>query len=427
MNYNDAMDRINQLGKFGINLGLARIERLLENMGNPQNSLKFVHIVGTNGKGSVSTMLSNILAHGGHKCGLFTSPFVISFRETMQINGEMISENELAGCVEFVLSHWENSSVDGEFPTQFEVTTAIAFEWFKRRNCDIVCLEAGLGGGQDSTNIISTSCLQIVTSISLDHTAILGDSIAEIAHEKAGVIKGADTIIYPLMDQKAIEVIVKRCADVGSNLVSPTLNTLQIVDESWRAESFNYGGILYHKSLCGKFQVYNAITAIESAKQLRNQGFCVSDEDIKFGIANSFIPSRMEIISESPLVILDGSHNSGGAQALVEVLEELESAGIVMVMGVLADKEYDVILGSVCRYVRHFIAVEPDNPRALGHKELAENASKYCENVYSCGSTSQAVELAVQKSKNCGAIIVCGSLYLASGIRPILTENFAKQ
>lgn len=427
MNYSEVTKKIDELSKFGMNLGLERIRKLLGNMGNPQDSLKFIHIVGTNGKGSVSTMLSNILTHSGYQTGLFTSPSIISFREVMQINGEMISPDELKECGEFVLNHWENSAIHGEYPTQFEVTTAIAIEWFKRKKCDYICLEAGLGGGSDATNVIKTACMQIVTAISHDHTLVLGPKLADITKEKAGVIKGGVTVVYPLLDEKAIEIIKEKCQLVNSLYICPNLKTLRIVDQgNWQSNNFIYEGIIYHKSLSGEFQIYNAITAISAAKQLREMGLKISNKDIVWGVENTFIPARMEVLSKKPLVILDGSHNPGGAKALARALEQFKDNKIVIVMGVLADKDYGRILKYICKYATDFIAVTPKNPRALNCHDLAEKAKEYCQNVFSFDDYDEAISKAFKQARGGQTIVVCGSLYLSADIRPILSDYIDK-
>lgn len=423
MSYDEAISHINELGKFGINLGLGRIEKLLKNMGNPQEKLKFIHIAGTNGKGSVSTMLTKILSDSGYKTGLFTSPFILCFRETMQINCEMIGEDELAECAQFVLHHWRNSSVNGEFPTQFEVTTAIAIEWFYRQKCDYVCMETGMGGGNDSTNIIPPPILQIFTSISLDHTSILGKNIAEITKEKSGIIKGGKTIVYPLMDEEAAEIIEKKCEAVGSEYIQPNLKNLEISDYSWRKSDFKYDGVAYHKSLSGEFQIYNAVTVITAIQELIKLGVKISDTSVCSGIKNVFIPARMEVLSEKPLVILDGSHNAGGATALVKTLENFKNQNITVLMGVLADKEYDLILQLIGKFATNFIAVEPNNPRALSNSELAKIANLYCKSVYNFENQKTAIDFAFEKTGKDDILVICGSLYLASDIRKLIVRT----
>ena len=423
MNYNEALQCLFSKGTFGHKLGLERIQKILDKMGNPQNNLKFIHIAGTNGKGSTSTMLSNILIHSGYKTGLFISPYVVCFRERMQINGQMISEEEFASIAKYVYDCSNQIDLNGESLTQFETLTAIAFEWYKRKNCDYVCLEVGMGGRFDPTNIIPKPILQIITSISFDHTAILGDTIEKIAFEKAGIIKGGTTILYPLQKINAIEVIKKKCEETGSKLVIPDVNKLSITNNSWQKDDFIYNGLKYHKSLKGEFQIYNCITVIEAAKQLQNQNLLITDNDIKFGIENTYFPARTEVLSKKPLIILDGSHNSGGIKALEQTLKSLPNHPITIIMGVLADKNYNDILNTVIKYADNFIAVTPNNPRALKAETLCQIAKSICENSYSCDDLNNALEFAISKTGDEGALVVCGSLYLASEIRPLIISN----
>jgi len=423
MKYKEALTKLNARSKFGIILGLERISTLLERMGNPQNKLKFIHIAGTNGKGSTTTMLSNILQHSGYRTGLFISPFVLCFREVMQINGEMISETEFAECADFVFRCADNMAEICEYPTQFELETAIAFEWYQRKKCDIVCIEVGLGGRFDSTNIIHAPILQIITSISLDHTAILGDTIEKIAYEKAGIIKGGTTILYPLQRDEAVTVVKNKCKETNSLFVQPDLNQLTITKDHWLEAEFKYDGIPYRKSLPGKFQIYNCITVITAAEQLKKMGFNINDSDIMFGIENTYFPARMEVLSKEPLIILDGSHNPDGALALEQSLKELFPRPITMLMGVLADKEYHVILKSVGKYVEKFIAVTPNNPRALPGKDLCEEAKKVCKNTVYFEQLQEAVQTTLAELTSDSVFIICGSLYLAAEIRPLVLEQ----
>ncbi|MDF2838880.1 MAG: folC [Evtepia sp.] len=426
MNYSEAMEHINALSRFGINLGLKRISVLLEAMGNPQNELRFIHVAGTNGKGSVSTMLSNILIQSGYKTGLFISPYVLCFRERMQISGEMISEDDFAECASFVFHCAKSIASMGEELTQFEIETAIAFEWFKRERCNFVCLEVGLGGRFDSTNIIPPPVLQIITSISMDHTAILGETIEQIAFEKAGIIKGGTTVLYPLQHDEAFKVIETQCKETNSALVQPDINLLSITNDHWLDSEFVFDGVRYKKSLPGNFQNYNCITVITAAEQLIKQNIKISEDAIKYGIEHTRFPARMEIMSKEPLIILDGAHNPDGAKALEETLKELSARSITIIMGVLQDKDYDEILQTIGKYADQMIAVTPNNPRALNCKELQSKAKKWCNHVRSYENLSAAVHEALLELTKDAALIICGSLYLASEVRPILLERLKK-
>lgn len=426
MNYQEAMAYVNGLSRFGINLGLRRITALLEAMGNPQQALRFIHIAGTNGKGSVSTMLSNILTHSGCKTGLFISPYVLCFRERMQVNGEMISEEDFADCADFVCHCTDKLAAEMEFPTQFELETAIAFEWYKRCQCDIVCLEVGLGGRFDSTNVIAPPLLQIITAIGLDHTAILGENIKKIAFEKAGIIKGGATVLYPLQEKDAFRVIEAQCKEMGSTLIRPDLSLLSVIRDHWLEGEFSYDGASYQKSLPGKIQIYNCITVIAGARELQSLGLPITEADIRHGIEHTSFPARMELLSREPLVLLDGAHNTDGARALAQTLDELSARPITLMMGVLEDKNYEEILKILGKYASHFIAVTPDNPRALSAKTLAAYAHQYCSRMESYEDWCGAVRAALQSLAGEAALVVCGSLYLASSLRPILLQALSE-
>ena len=427
MQYDEIIKRIDSLGKFGIHLGLGRIQKLLENMGNPQDKLRFVHIAGTNGKGSTTTMIANILKQSGYRTGLFISPHVLNFEESMQINNASITKEELTGCAEFVFGQFANSAVDGEYPTQFEVVTAIALEWFYRRGCDIVCLEVGLGGRYDSTNVISQPLVQVITSIGIDHAAILGDTISKIAYEKAGIIKGGTTVLYPLQEEDAVSEIKKQCELTNSTLVIPDLSQLTVTDDSFEANTFIYKGVAYEKGLRGGFQVYNAVTAITAAQELQKKGFTITQKCMQIGVRTAFIPARMEVLNKNPLIVLDGAHNPDGGKVLAQSLAKLGAKKLTVLMGVLADKEYDAFLRVIGPYVYRFIAVTPHNPRALPAKDLCERARAMGMDAQYSEDIEYGVKTALQETDQNGALVICGSLYLAADVRKIVLNILSEK
>lgn len=418
MNYEEALTLLHSSSVFGIRLGLERLQLLLNEMDNPQNHLQFVHIAGTNGKGSTSTMLSVMLSKSGYRTGLFISPYVLCFRERMQIDGQMISEEDFADCATFVFRCMEK--LDCEPLTQFEIETAIALEWYRRKQCDIVCLEVGLGGRFDATNVIPQALVQVITAINLDHTSVLGDSIEQVAFEKAGIIKGGITVSYPLQDEKALSILQERCRQTNSELRLPDLSKLQIMDDDVFDTLFSFDGTLYRKSLAGQFQVLNCITAIEAAHALKEQGISITDNAIGYGIENAFIPARMERISTKPLIILDGSHNPHSAKALQEAMANLLTQNLTLIMAVMSDKEYETIVSMLAPLAKHFIAVSIDNPRALSHIQLAKTAERYCSNVSSYEAVKDALEAVMPTLTSQDSLLVCGSLYFASEARPLL-------
>lgn len=420
MNFKEAMQYVDGLSRFGMHLGLERISALLDKLDNPQNDLRFVHVAGTNGKGSVSSMLSNCLTKEGYTTGLFISPYVLCFRERMQVNGEMITEEDFAACATQVCRCADEMAAELASPTQFELETAIAFVYYKRRNCNIVCLEVGLGGRFDSTNCIPAPILQVITAIRLDHTKILGDSIEQIAFEKAGIIKGGETVLYPIQDAAARAVVERVCQERGSILRVPRVDDLKILHDDWKAGSFSYDGQCYQKSLAGFVQFYNGITVIEAVYALRRAGLAISDSALRHGIEQTQFAARMERLSEQPLVILDGSHNPDGASALADTLQRLAPRPITLLMGVLDDKDYAKILTILAPHAKNLFALTPDTPRALPAVILAQQAQSVGLDAVAYTDAKRAVFDALAQLGDDGILVACGSLYLASELRPIL-------
>lgn len=403
MNYNETLNYIHSLGNFSMPAGLERIKKALELLGNPQNDLKAIHIAGTNGKGSVSAMLSSVFKEAGYKTGLFISPFIINFRERIQINGEFISEKDLTEYAQRV--RLTNVKL-----TEFEFITAVAFLYFSEQNIDILICETGLGGRLDATNTLEHKLAAVITKIGLDHTAILGDSIEKITAEKCGIIKNCPVITNPCQSKAALEVIKNN----ANRLIIPDINTL----EKCTDDTYIYKGKKYTLSLKGDFQIENALTAIEAVKAV--------DEDIPYniiykGIGNTFFPARMEIISQEPLVVLDGAHNPDGASAIAKELSKY-SGKVTAVIGMMKDKDYKDFLAATLHYCKAAVAVEVQEiPRSLKADEL-----KSAVNTCLCVTATDyktAIEKAVALSKD-EPIFVFGSLYLASAIRDELIKYF---
>ena len=416
MNCNEAIEYIHSLEKFGINPGMERIEALCNELGNPQDDLKFFHIAGTNGKGSTSTIISNILIKNGYNTGLFISPYVTDFRERIQFNGEMIEKDELAECVCEIKNAIEKLSANGIQPTEFEAVTATAFLYFKMKKCDYVVLEVGLGGRLDSTNTIKSSCVSVITSISLDHTSILGDTIEQIATEKAGIIKeNCKTVLYPFQENATTKIIKKVCKEKNNPLIIPDTELISIGKENISGTKIKYKDLEFNLRLAGKHMVYNACTAVEA---VLSSGIQLTSENIINGIEATVMPARTELINSNPLILLDGGHNEGCAQALSLFIDKhLQNKKIIMICSMMSDKDYMTYLSKVAKHAEIFIATKADVPRALPSDELMKNALKYCK---SCISVSDPI-YAVRKSKefmNDGyALVVCGSFYLAGEIR----------
>lgn len=417
MNCNEAIDYIHSLEKFGMRPGLERIEALCRALGDPQKGLNIIHVAGTNGKGSTSTIIASILQKAGYGTGLFISPYVSDFRERIQYNGAMIEPSELAECVYDVKNAIEaDLAPNGLQPTEFEAVTAAALLFFKRKKCDYAVLEVGLGGRFDSTNIIDPPRVGVITSISLDHMAILGDTVEKIAFEKCGIIKpGSEIVAYPLQDEKALAVIREACAAAGDRLTLPDTEEISVVSESLEGTKAVYGGLPFELRLAGKHMVYNTCTAIEAVRVLHAD---ISDEAIADGIASAVMPARLELISREPVMLLDGGHNEGCAEAVAEFIgKHLSGRRIVMLSSLMADKDVDGYLLRVAPFAAEFIAARADVPRAMDAEALRTAASAYCADCRAIASPSEALEYAVSRVKPGDALIVCGSFYLAGEIR----------
>ncbi|MEE1066507.1 MAG: folylpolyglutamate synthase/dihydrofolate synthase family protein, partial [Acutalibacteraceae bacterium] len=317
MNYNEALEFIHSRMKFGSQPGMERISALCEAFDNPQDNLKYVHVAGTNGKGSTCTMIAKMLSAAGYKVGLFTSPFVVDFRERIQINSQMIPQQDFADIVEKIVPVIEDLKKKNIEPTEFEIITAAAFLYFSQENCDIVVLEVGLGGTLDSTNIIKKSEVSVITSISMDHTDILGDTILEIAAHKCGIFKeGGHVVGYPQSDFTVERFVKEKAKEAGCDYTHSDLARIRLVREEFDGSTIIYAGCTFKIPLSGKHQIYNFSTAISAINVLKNKGWNVSAKNMIDGISTLKIPARVEIVSENPLVIIDGGHNAEGVDAL---------------------------------------------------------------------------------------------------------------
>lgn len=422
MTYKQALKKIESLMLFGSRPGLDRIKKLLKLMDNPQDKIKFVHVAGTNGKGSTCTMISCVLAAAGYKTGLFISPFVTDFRERMQINNQMISEDDLAESVSRVFPLVEQMRANGDIITEFELVTAVAFDWFYHQKCDVVVLEVGMGGRFDSTNVIRTPLATVITTISLDHTAVLGDTVEQIAMEKCGIIKEYGyTVFYP-QEAEVNNVILSFAKLHGNNLINAKDVDLRVTDETITHTDVIYRSSPMILNLIGKHQIKNCKTALAAIEVLRkHRHFKINDENIADGLAAASIPARLELLSKDPVVLLDGAHNPNGMQALSQAIGEyLPGRKIICIMGMLKDKDSNSSLEYLDGMLDAVITLTPNNPRKQSSEELAEKAVKFFDKVYPMTNFNEAIDKAFELAGQDGAIIVCGSLYLASQLRPML-------
>lgn len=424
MTYSQAMQKINSLLKFGSRPGLERIGTLLDKMGRPQDKTKFVHVAGTNGKGSVCTILSGVLQAAGYKTGLFISPFIIDFRERIQINGEMIPEQALCKITEDIMPLVEEMAAQDEIITEFELVMAIAFEWYARCRCDVVVLETGLGGLLDCTNVITTPLASVITSISLDHTAVLGNTLEEIAFQKAGIIKPkGKTVFYPQQEQ-VNRVILQAVNDRDNTFYSADRYVPELVSSSVKGIHLRFQEQELSLPLIGAHQVKNAAAALAAIAALRDGGLVVPDKAVTQGFSNAFIPARLELMNENPLVLLDGAHNPGGMKALSGAVKTYcKGKNTVCIIGMLRDKDSVTSLSYIKGLFSTIIALSPDNPRAMSAEEFAQEARAYFDMVIPMHNKEHAVKRAFELAGEDGAVVVCGSLYLAAELRPILIRT----
>ncbi|MGN0518980.1 MAG: bifunctional folylpolyglutamate synthase/dihydrofolate synthase [Acutalibacteraceae bacterium] len=426
MTYDQAMQKIHGLLRFGSRPGLDRITKLLTLLGNPEKKLKFIHVAGTNGKGSICAMLSSILKSQGYNTGLYTSPYVIDFRERIQLNGEMIPEQELADLVDEVYPYLEQMEENDEIITEFEFITAIAMKWFLKMGCDVVVLETGLGGRFDATNTIETPLCSIIASISLDHTAILGDTLEKIAFEKCGIIKSNGRTVF-LPQESEVNNVIEQTAYVKHNLLyRADTSDMEILEKTIDGMTVKYKDTQIFMRLIGNHQINNASTVLSAVNALRDSGLTISDEAVKSGLADAFMPARTECISKEPCIILDGGHNPGGIRALAEYIKDTCSdKKVTFVMGMLADKDVSASLELLRGIPSRIIATEPDNPRKMSAPQLAQLAENICNDVYAEPEPHKAISLAMNTMPKDGILIVCGSLYLAAQVREfLLNGNF---
>lgn len=412
MNFNESVEYIHSLLAFGIKPGLERISMLLDLLDNPQDKLQFVHIAGTNGKGSTSTMISNMLIASGKKTGLFTSPYVIDFCERIQIDGENVNKNIFAECVTEVREKIEELNKKNIIITEFEAITVSAFLCFLKVECEYVVLEVGLGGRFDATNVIKEPKAVVITSLSLDHVAILGDTIEKIAFEKCGIIKENIPVITSLNQHNdALKVIRETCENKKCNLIVTNPKETEILDDSIFGTVFAYCNKVYKTKLTGNHQIENTVNAIECAKVLGLNEIVIAE-----GIENTRMIARMEVIGKKPLVIRDGGHNEGCANALYNFLKKYNVQNINMLIGLMADKDCESYVGKIAPLCKSVVTVTPSNPRALDSEKLKEIAEKYCKNTISINSPKDGFKYIFSNTKKDETILVCGSFYMMSDI-----------
>ena len=412
MNFDQSVEYIHSLLAFGIKPGLERISMLLDLLGNPQDKLKIIHVAGTNGKGSTSTTISNMLIAGGKKTGLFTSPYVIDFCERIQIDGKNVSKNLFADCVTQVREKIEELNKKDIIITEFEAITVSAFLCFVKAECEYVVLEVGLGGRFDATNVVKNPEAVVITSISLDHIAILGDTIEKIAFEKCGIIKNNVPVITSFNQHKdALKVITETCKSKNCNLIITDPGKTEILDDSIFGTLFSYDDNVYKTKLTGNHQIENAVNAIECARVLG-----IGENAIAQGIESTRMIARMEVIGEKPLIIRDGGHNEGCAEALYNFLKKYNVQNINMLIGLMADKDVEGYVSKIAPLCKSAVTVTPSNPRALNGEKLKEITEKYCNEVTFINNPQEGYKYIISNTEADETILICGSFYMMSDI-----------
>lgn len=434
-NVSKAVEKIGQFDKFGSVLGLERVSELLKRLGNPQEDLKIIHIAGTNGKGSVSRFVYSTLSQAGYKVGIYSSPYLEIFNERIEADGEMISDVELENYADQASKIAKEMCDEGLLsPTEFDVVTAIAFMFFKDKNVDYVVLEVGLGGRGDSTNVIKNPLVTAITSISYDHMDRLGNTLAEIAFEKAGIIKKAPVVTGP-MSLEAIEVIRKKANDEGATVYQTDMADYNIIEENLEGSSFTCK--IFDKTwenfkiqMIGEHQIQNALVALTILELLRNgqENKCdLTDEIIRKGMYEATNPGRFEIVRRKPYVILDGAHNQAGIEGLVKTLKEnFTNEKLLVVTGMLQDKDVDHMSQCYKQLNADFVTTEPNNPRKMSKEDLAVVLEEKGLNVIKTCTPAEAKQLSDQlvacPERQYSGIIFAGSLYLIGEIRRLLHE-----
>ena len=411
----EAVELVHQRAWVGQKPGLERIRRLLGRLGNPQEQLKFVHIAGSNGKGSTAAMLASVLTAAGLRTGLYTSPHLWRFHERFQVDGVPISGEDLAEVTAQVLEAAEDE-------TEFELMTAIGMLHFLRSGCEIVVLETGLGGRLDSTNIVAAPEVAVITHIGLEHTELLGDTPGKIAAEKAGIIKaGSDVVLY--RQSREVGAVVERaCAEQKVRLAFTAPEQLEVLSSGLEGQAFNYRGRgPFHIRLLGEYQLDNAMTVLDTAVALMGRGWDISWEAVRTGLSKAVWPARMELARRSPDVILDGGHNPQCMEALSRALRELyPRKKLIFLTGVLADKNYPAMLGEILPLAREFYAITPDSPRAMPAGALAEYIEDRGGRALPCESIREGLERALAAAGPEDAVCACGSLYMIGEVRHLL-------
>ena len=410
-----AIDYIHSLGRFSGMPGLHRIRALCAALGDPQRGLRFVHLAGTNGKGSTACMTAAALQAAGYRVGLYTSPYLIQFHERIRVDGAMIPDGALTRLAARVAQACRALTLpEGETVGEFEFTTALAFLYFAEQKCDIVVLETGLGGRCDATNVIESAEVCVITPISLDHMAVLGETVEQIAGEKAGIIKPAAAVVCADGQDEAALAVLRRACETQGAVWFGGARDCRVLRCGLDGSAFLHGGQGYTLAMTGAHQLQNAMTALRTLDALRGRGWNIPVGAAVRGLARARMPGRLERVADQPLILLDGAHNAAGVAALCRTVDEmLKMRRLHVVMGMVRDKEFEVCVREMARRADVFYACAPDaGERSLGEHTVAALAEQECAEVYDCRTVEHAINAAIAGAAPRDCILICGSLYL---------------
>lgn len=423
MTWKETEEYLEELQAYGSVPGLANIKNLCEKMGNPQKELSFIHIAGTNGKGSVLAYISTVLKEAGYRTGRYLSPTVLDYRERIQIDGKMISKKDLCEELSLLRAACEELVSEGKsHPTPFEIETSLAFGYFKKQHCDIVVLETGLGGKEDATNIIENTTAAVFASISRDHMGVLGNTMEAIAENKAGIIKKGCTAVSTNQQPEVEEVLRKECDRQQAVFIQADAAAAKEKKCTLEKQVFSYKEYKNLEiSMTGRYQISNAALAIEAIRVLGEKGFPVREAALRKGLKEAFLPGRFQVISKKPTVIADGAHNADGAAKLAESIRfYFTNRRIIYIIGILRDKEYEEIIKATYAYAQQIFTVPTQGGRGLSAYDLANEVSRYHGNVTAVDSVEEAVELSFLLADKDTAVIAFGSLsYLGKFISAV--------
>ncbi|MDR3178709.1 MAG: bifunctional folylpolyglutamate synthase/dihydrofolate synthase [Oscillospiraceae bacterium] len=417
MKYEKVLKEIKSLKKFGIKLGLDRIKNLLKILDNPHKSMKYLHVAGTNGKGSVCTMMSFVLREAGYKTGLFISPFIKDFREMITINGKKIFKKDIVRIYKmFNFALKENK----DCATEFEVISTIAFKWFKENNCDIVILETGIGGKFDSTNVIDSALISVITAISYDHTKILGNTLEKITREKCGIIKeNGKTVIYPDEDPCVFFTINEECRKMNNLAVVADYSRLKIVEKTFLKTTVKFDNFRYELPLIGTHQLKNLSLVLTVLDELKKEDFKISQKDKYNGILKTKISSRLEVLSNNPKILLDGAHNLQSISCISDFIKEyLGKKNVFAIFSMFKDKDYVSCIKKITPFIKLFVIVKLNNKRACNPLIIKEYIEKFKGKVLSIENTvNEAICVLLKKCKKEDVILIFGSFYLSTNFK----------